>query len=94
MDPKKIDHVVLAACVLHNFLRRHAKSSYTLSNSFDQEILDTGEIAYGEWRQGQSLDGLLLGRSKNATGNAKENHEKYKDYFMTTGKVAWQDNFL
>nr|CAI5840206.1 unnamed protein product [Callosobruchus analis] len=94
MDPNKIDFVVLAAGVLHNFLRKHARSSYTPANSFDQEILDTGEIVHGEWRQGQYLDGLQFGRGKNATENAKANREKYKNYFMTTGKVSWQNNFL
>lgn len=51
MDPDKVDCVVLAACVLHNFLRRHSKSSYTFSNSFDQEMLHNGEIVPGEWRK-------------------------------------------
>lgn len=96
MDPNKVDFVVLAACVLHNFLRRHAKSSYTTSNSFDQEMLHNGEIVPGEWRQSrnQQLHGLQLGYNRNMAENVKQNREKYKKYFMTTGKVSWQDNFL
>nr|CAI5865924.1 unnamed protein product [Callosobruchus analis] len=82
MDPNKIDFVVLAACVI-----------IYACKFFDQEILDTGEIVHGEWRQGQYLDGLQLGRGKNATENAKANREKYKNYFMTTGKVSWQTTF-
>ena len=37
LKPENIDVVVLTCCVLHNFLRRHAASTYTPPESIDME---------------------------------------------------------
>lgn len=95
MNPTKIDQVVLAACALHNFLRRHSKHSYVPKKYVDLEILDTGEIIRGEWRtDNKSLDGLQYANQRNASRAAKENRNNYKKYFMQDGRVSWQDNFV
>jgi hypothetical protein len=43
MRPEKTGYIVLAACVLHNFLRQRAKSSYNPASSVKMEGLDTGK---------------------------------------------------
>ncbi|CAJ0946971.1 unnamed protein product [Ranitomeya imitator] len=45
-----IDFVVLACCVLHNFLRRHDTSSYSPPSFIDAVDARTGDIVPGEWR--------------------------------------------
>lgn len=94
MQPEKIDKVVLACCVLHNFLRRHSKNVYLSNNYIDREILDTGDIIRGDWRTGITLDSLNRGGRRNASRNAIENRELYKNYFNHNGRVTWQNNFI
>lgn len=93
MKPEKIDHIVLAACVLHNFLRRHSQGTYMSSGSIDLEDLDSGTIIGGEWRQEDILNGLQLSTSRNVSQQAKDCRDAYKNYFLDKGKVSWQDRF-
>ncbi|CAH1957903.1 unnamed protein product [Acanthoscelides obtectus] len=93
MQPDKIDKIVLAACALHNFLRR-SKTSYITRNDVDTEIIDTGDIIRGDWRAERPLDNLQPGYGRNASREAKENRVNYKNFFNTVGKVSWQENFI
>jgi hypothetical protein len=43
MRPEKTGYIVLAASVLHSFLRQNTKSSYNPTSSVKLEGLDTGE---------------------------------------------------
>ncbi|CAH2010813.1 unnamed protein product [Acanthoscelides obtectus] len=74
MQPDKIDKIVLAACALHNFLRR-SKTSYITRNDVDTEIIDTGDIIRGDWRAERPLDNLQPGYGRNASREAKENRK-------------------
>lgn len=60
----------------------------------DFEVLDTGDIVKGDWRNGMMLDGLRPNLNRNASREAKENREVYKNYFLGSGSVPWQDNFV
>lgn len=93
MSPEKVDQIVLAAVVLHNFLRRNT-TNYIPKNYVDIEVLDTGDIVNGDWRNGMMLDGLQPNQNHNSSREAKENREIYKNYFLTLGTVPWQDQFL
>lgn len=93
MKPEKIDKIVLAAVVLHNFLRRKT-NKYIPKNYVDFEVLDTGDIVKGDWRNGMMLDGLRPNLNRNSSREAKENREVYKNYFFGSGSVPWQDNFV
>lgn len=94
MKPEKINHIVLASCALHNFLRRHATNSYLTKNIVDTEVLDTGDVILGDWRREKTFDGLQHGYGRNPSQSAKENRDTYKRYFMGAGKVSWQDKFI
>jgi hypothetical protein len=72
----------------------HFSLLLTPNNYVDTEIPDAGEMVPGNWRREQILDGLRLGYGRNPSKEAKENRELYKHYFMNSGKVPWQDNFL
>jgi hypothetical protein len=47
MKPEEMDYIVLASCTLHNFLRRHTKSTFLLTNLIVMEDLYAGEVING-----------------------------------------------
>lgn len=97
LGPKKVENIVLACILLHNFLRRNAQSAqiYTPHGTFDSEDLDTGVITPGSWRS-QDEGGLLnLQRiPRKSPKDAKELRIELSRYFISDeGKVPWQDRF-
>ncbi|XP_072379282.1 inhibitor of growth protein 3 isoform X1 [Diabrotica undecimpunctata] len=94
MKPEKIDLVVMACCVLHNFLRRNAKAVYMPPSSTDIEDLNSGTVINENWREGYSMDGLQTSASRNVSQQAKDVREMYEHFFVGEGKVSWQDRFL
>lgn len=95
LHPKKVESVVLSCISIHNFLRRDAKSvrAYTPPGTFDVEDLETGIITPGSWR---SDDNCLLDLQRvprNAPQEAKEVRKIFGQYFVSDGKVPWQDKF-
>lgn len=90
---KKIDFIVLAACALHNFLRKEAKALYMPSNSLDVDI-DSGEVIRGD-RDEDQMVGLRQGcNTQVLCEKAKENRDNYKNYFVGEGAVSWQNKFV
>ncbi|XP_068119739.1 putative nuclease HARBI1 [Hyperolius riggenbachi] len=88
----KIDIVVYACCVLHNYLRRQHGGTYLPTQAVDYEDLQTGEIVPGEWRSYPAvLTNLQICVPRNITCNAKQNREKYLHYFNGVGAVEWQN---
>lgn len=73
MNPENINSVILAACVLHNFLLKTCKT-YVSSTTFDRENNVTHTVQLGDWRQDVSnnLVSLQANRSKNAPTDAKK----------------------
>jgi hypothetical protein len=56
LDVDHVDAVVLASCVLHNYLTRNGKA-YLTPSSVDLEDINEGTIIPGEWRQeSEALD--------------------------------------
>lgn len=49
LKPETVDDIVLAACVLHNFLRRNARPFYTPPQSLDLGNTESGTITRGDW---------------------------------------------
>ena len=87
----------MAILTLHNFLRQGAsKEIYCPSGLLDEEDPATGAVRPGFWRQennGQSLLSLTVPRSgHNASRDAKEIRDSFKDYFFCEGAVDWQWN--
>lgn len=93
LAPEKATYIVLAICILHNFLRKRG-GSYISSSTFDRE--DNNHILQnGEWRDTNSqLEGLQPPRNASISRLAKMNREQYKDFFNNEGSVEWQDNIL
>jgi len=88
----------MTCVLLHNFLRRSKSSSslYTPPGVFDSENND-GIIVPGSWRSEQNdladLGPMFpLQRVPRRSGlDAKMVRDQFSEYFVTSGKVAWQE---
>lgn len=95
LEPEKVEKIVMAACVLHNFLRSkpYSRDIYTPQESFDREI--NGTIIEADWRQMAGNNGLpniqQQGCNKSTT-EAIEIRDELCDFFNTNGQVPWQWN--
>lgn len=79
IKPENINFVVLACCVLHNYLRRKSKGYSSLSTCNDHN---------------NTLNHLQENYIRNSTEEAKLNRQNYCEYFNGPGKVNWQDEML
>jgi hypothetical protein len=85
----RITDVVLACCVLHNFLREMSPNKYTPYDCLDEE------------NEGVITPGLRIDPSRNLQRNrkgarsqsGKNVREKFVQYFNGNGSVPWQDNY-
>ncbi|XP_066429067.1 putative nuclease HARBI1 [Eleutherodactylus coqui] len=95
LRPEKIDKVVLACCVLHNFLRRRDTLSYSPPAMFDNENVDTLEVNPGEWRsEAQRMVPLQPLQDHCACDDAIRSREQYRTYFNSVGAVPWQAGII
>ena len=87
-------HVVMAICVLHNFLLHNSNASYCPADLADQ-ILSNHQISEGQWREnGDSLTPLAPVRPAKPPLKAIEIRECLKEYFIRPGQVEWQWNVV
>ncbi|XP_050307342.1 uncharacterized protein LOC126747932 [Anthonomus grandis grandis] len=94
LNVSKAKYIILAICVLHNYLRRHS-SSYITSSTLDKENSETHEIEGGDWRQqNYEITSLKQNIVRNVPLEAKQNRENYLRYFLGKGKIAWQEEMI
>lgn len=90
--PKNATFVVLACCVLHNFLCEASEATYSPPGYADMED-DYGNIVPAQWRnetqRSQLLD-LEATPSRNYSAGAAETRKMFAQYFMNEGAVTWQ----
>ena len=96
LEPEKVEKVVLASCVLHNFLRLRplSRNIYSPPQYIDRENCENGLIIEAEWRQvhTDNLRGLSQQGSNRSTVEAREMREEICDYVNTNGQVPCQWN--
>lgn len=87
---ENIEKVVMASCVLHNFLRKKIGEHYASTSNYEVENteLDAPQDTMG------CLISLEKGHNRNATESAKEVRNAYKEYFISGGAVEWQNNLI
>nr|CAH7715380.1 unnamed protein product [Callosobruchus chinensis] len=96
LQPEKAEKIVLTCVLLHNYLRKNAKtrSSYNPPGTFDKENLETGTIEPGSWRRDPQPSASflpLMNIPRKATMEAWAIRDEYAEYFMTNqGQVPWQ----
>lgn len=88
-----IEQVVMACCVLHNFLRRKCRNSYSPQTCLDEEDKTNGETIPGLTNEAQ-LSALQRGFNRNYGETAKIVRQRYLEYFNGDGSVEWQNNFV
>ena len=96
LQPEKASLIVMTCVVLHNFLRKskESRSHYSPPGTFDFE--EDGNLIPGSWRQDHdNLSSLLpLHRvPRKPSMEAKDIRNEFAEYFVTSGKVEWQDNY-
>ena len=91
--PEVVQKVIMASCVLHNFLRTPC-SRYMPPGSVDKENVD-GTIIEGEWRHEEGILTPLASQGTNTyPRSAKEVRDKYCKYFNNYGQVSWQNSCI
>lgn len=83
---ENIDKVVMATCVLHNFLRRKRGENYFPSSQFATEDESSDAL-----RNKESLISLQKGHNRNSSESAKAVRELFKNYFCNEGALPWQE---
>jgi hypothetical protein len=91
---EKVSTIVLACCYLHNYLRRKTEISYICRGNVDTEILESGQLVDGSWRDVVQPVPLQPLRGRNTSNYAKSVRDAYCDYFNNEGEVTWQYNFI
>lgn len=91
---ESIDIVVMACCVLHNFLRRKCGSAYTPPDSLDQENLMDGTMQLGLRANPNLLAGLQRSYGRNFSNEANHVRKSFMHYFNEEGAVAWQERMI
>lgn len=90
---ERIEKIVLACCVLHNFLRKKC-AEYIPLDHFDIEDHNTGTITNGLRVSETTLLNLHRSRIRNVSQLAKNPREKFMEYFNHEGGVRWQDKMI
>lgn len=95
IEPKNIEQVFIATCVLHNFLMEHATSSYAPQKCFYRENIDNGTvISTGYNTASSSMENLDCRIQRNINQDAKRVRQELVNYFVSDGKLPWQDNYV
>ena len=81
MKLEHIDSVVMATCILHNFLQKTTGDTYSVGdgNTSDNEPQTL-------------LTGLEKTYSRRATEEAHQVRDVYQEYFNTVGALSWQES--
>lgn len=85
LSPRNMDIVVMATCVLHNFLR------IKVDSEFENRNLNLGK------QQSNLSEALTNARGTGGACSTEglQSREKYKNYFNTvTGSVQWQQSII
>lgn len=95
LEPNNIEKVVMASCVLHNFLMEHTPNSYAPPRCFYRENVDNGTVINTGYDTTRSnVENLQVQNRGNVLNDAKKVRLEYQTYFVNDGKVPWQDSYI
>jgi len=96
LEPEKAQLVAVTIACLHNFLRRSSDSTaiYTPPGTFDYE--ENGRVIEGSWRTMTNENMTSLFHIRNIARKpplkAKEIRAELAAYFLSGGRVEWQND--
>lgn len=93
INVENIDWVVLATCVLHNFLRKSSKN-YISNNCVDAEDIINDTFQDGAWRQQNNMLQLTQNSQNRLTDDGKNVRNIFLNYFNNEGSVPFQDKMI
>lgn len=88
-----VDDIIMASCVLHNFLRRKT-ATYIQPKNIDREDISTGNILLGDRHTTGDLMSLEVPRQDFPTTDAKAVRNGYKEYYNNVGALDFQHRFV
>nr|CAI5841483.1 unnamed protein product [Callosobruchus analis] len=95
LQPENIEKIVMATCVLHNFLIEHTPTSCAPRDCFNQENTENGTIiTLGYDTTDSNMENLQRRHQGNIMSDAKNVRIEFSNYFVNEGKVPWQDYFI
>ena len=92
MEPSKVNKIVMAATVLHNYLRTRTMLLCDPVERPDHENPRTGLVTPGEWRKSYTESGMapIAVKGGRLASGPKKLRDDLADYFNTTGAIPWQ----
>lgn len=94
LEPRNIDSIVMACCVLHNFLMKSVPDIYAPTEVFDRDHLEDGITNLGLHSQDSNMHGLDRRTQGNTSNAAKNIRQDFMSFFSNEGQVPWQLNFI
>lgn len=94
LEPHRIESVVMACCVLHNFLMSSSRNFYAPSECYDQEDRENGTITPGLNTMQSNMNHLCRRNCGNITNAAKMVRQDFINYFNNEGSIPWQNDFV
>lgn len=91
---QSIDKVVMACCVLHNYLRQTCGGIYAPPDSLDKENTVDGSVELGLRANPDQLAGLQRGYIRNYSAEANLVRQSFMQYFTEDGAVSWQERMI
>ena len=88
---ENIDIVVMACCVLHNFLRIKYSTTYTPVGSLDFEDTIQGTLSLGLRTNYCNLSNIKRGHYRAISNYSKQTRQQFLEYFNNEGSVPWQN---
>lgn len=95
MTVEHANMVVLACCILHNYLRKTCAPVYA-PPGYGDWVDPQGEVIAGEWRADQAnlLDGIAGSVARNPSLTAVDVRERFMNFFSGPGALDWQDRHV
>ena len=90
---KTLKKIVMACCVLHNYLRRNS-SVYLPPESMDCEDLETGQLTKGLRCGNINVADIRPNQNRYASEEAKAVRGSFLEYFNNAGSVPWKHKLL
>lgn len=87
-----IEKAVMAACVLHNYLRRKCGAAYVLEDNVYSENAQDGKIDLGVETTGMIR--LQRGYNRRSNNDAKQVRLLFTNYFCHEGALTWQEKMI
>ena len=95
MEPNNATSIILACCVLHNFMRHHRSANYCPPGYTDAVDADGG-IVEGLWRE-DLCDGWVTinpTAQRNPQATATAVRDTFIDYLSNEGTLPWQVQYV